>query len=262
MKHRSFSAILAAFSLALPFCPAGAQIPYSPASPPNTSNPFAGVSAPRPAAPTRSSIPVQPGMARTGLSVVPGGYVAAQQVMTSEPIDPDHKLGRGDVLSYQVREDREPDRVAQLIVRDSGEVDLPLGGRVKAAGKTVDQLRADIKGLLEKEYYYHATINMGLDSVAQRASRGRVYVTGAVRSVGAVELPVDAPMTASQAIYQMGGPVDFSNLKRARVVRKGGPKDGFPVNVPAVERGEFDKDVVLQPGDTVVVPEARIGLKF
>ena len=198
----------------------------------------------------------------TGLSVVPGGYVANTQVMTSEPIDPNHKLGRGDRMSFRVAEDREPDKTYQLVVTDSGEVDLPLGGRVKAAGKTPDQLRTDIKGLLDREYYYNATIYMGLDSVAQRANRGTVLVTGAVRSVGPVELPVDQPLTATQAIYRMGGPQDFSVLKRTKIYRKGGPKGGIPVNVKAVESGELDKDVVLQPGDIIKVPTATWGFKM
>lgn len=261
MTIRAPVALLASLGLALPWFAAGAQVPYSPASPVNTSSPFAGVPLPRsaPAAPRATA--VQPG-GPTTLSVVPGGYVAAQQVMTSEPIDPGHKLGRGDRLNYRVVEDREPDRNYQLIVSDSGEVNLPLGGLVQAAGKSTQQLGTDIKARLEKEYYYHATVIMGLDSVAQRASRGRVYVTGAVHSIGPVELPLDAPMTASQAIYQMGGPVDFSYLKGTVILRKGGPPKGIPVNIKAVENGELDKDVVLQPGDVVKVPEARIGIHF
>ena len=258
MKHRLAPVLSILCGLVLPLFAARAQGLYSPASPVNTSNPYGGVSLPRPVAAR------QPTQTDPGLGGLAGGsaYAAAPQVMTSEPIDPNHKLGRGDELSYQVAEDREPNNVAHLFVTDDGMVDLPLGGRVKAAGKTPEQLKADIKATLEREYYYHATISMGLTHVAQRASRGRVYVTGAVRSVGFLELPVDTAMTASQAIYQMGGPVDFSNLKRTRVMRKGGPAKGIPVNVKAVENGEFDKDVVLQPDDHVIVPEASVGIRF
>ena len=258
MKPRFAAAFLAAWALFSPILPVGAQSPYSPASPPNTSNPFAGALAPS-VAPRQPQ--VQAALPVTGLAAVPGGFTAATQVMTSEPIDPNHKLGRGDVLSYRVAEDR--DNVdTPVYVTDSGEVNVPLIGRVKAAGKTPDQLRADIKSQLEKEYYYHATVIMGLNNVAPRTGRGKVFVIGAVRQVGPVELPLDAPMTASQAIYQMGGPVDFSVLRKTKVYRKGGPKDGIPVNVSAVEKGELDKDVVLEPGDTIKVPTASIGLKF
>ena len=254
MKHRQIFALLAACGVALPLFTAHAQSLYSPASPTNTTSPYAGVSLPGSAPVRQSQMPI---------GVPASGYAAAgPQVMTSEPIDPNHKLGRGDELSYRVVEDREPDKVAQLYVSDDGDLELPLGGRIKAAGKTTDQLRSDIKSMLEREYYYHATVIMGLNRVAPRASRGRVYVTGAVRTVGFVELPVDTVLTASQAIYQMGGPVDFSNLKRTVVLRRGGPPKGIPVNVLAIEKGQFDKDVVLQPDDHVIVPVAGIGIKF
>ena len=259
MKNRLAPVLSILCGFVLPLLAAHAQGLYSPASPVNTSNPYGGLSLPRPAPARQSSL-----QGDSGLGGLTGGsaYAAGPQVLTSEPIDPNHKLGRGDELSYQVAEDRDPNNVAHLFVTDDGQVVLPLGGQVKAAGKTTDQLRADIKSMLEREYYYHATISMGLTRVAPRASRGRVYVTGAVKTVGSIELPVDTVVTASQAIYQMGGPVDFSNLKRTRVMRKGGPAKGIPVNVPAIERGEFDKDVVLQPDDHVIVPEASVGLRF
>ncbi len=258
MKPRFLLAIFPVISLVLPAFEAGAQTPYSPAAPPNTSNPFAGVAAaPARTAPVRQPMQMQPGMP-TSLSAVPGGFVASTQVLTSEPIDPNHKLGRGDLLSYRVEEDRD-DKVWPLQVTDSGEVDLPLGGRVRAAGKTTDQLRTDIKAMLEREYYYHATVTMGLNTVAPRASRGRISVGGAVKVIGSQELPVDSPLTASQAVYQAGGLVDFSNPKRAYVLRNG---TKIPTDLKAVENGDAAKDVVLQPGDKVIVPEAKIGIKF
>ena len=259
MKHRLISFLSILCGIVLPLGTAHAQGLYSPASPVNTSNPYGGMSLPQSAPVRQSSV-----QANAGLGGLAGGtdYGTGAQVMTSGPIDPNHKLGRGDELSYQVAEDREPTKVAQLFVTDDGMVDLPLGGRVKAAGKTPEQLKADIKSTLEREYYYHATISMGLTHVAPRASRGQVFVIGAVKSIGPVDLPVDAPLTASQAIYLRGGPVDFSLLRGTHVLRKGAPKGGIPVNVSAVERGEFDKDIVLQPGDVVKVPESGIQVRM
>ncbi len=257
MKPLIISAFLGLVTLAWPLVPADAQMSFSPAAPPVTSSGF-----------NRSSsapLPVRPVQPATAVDGVPGGYITAPPSLSTEPIDPDHKLNRGDQLSFRVQEDRD-DKIWPLTVTDSGEVQLPLPGcRVRAVGKSTRQLTSDIKSLLEHEYYYHATVDLGLTAVAARASRGRVYVTGAVKSVGSVELPLDQPLTASEAIYQMGGPVDFSNLKKARVIRKGpsGASDIIlPVNVKAVEDGKLDQDVVLQPGDKVIVPEAKFGIKF
>ena len=256
MKHLFFPAVLGFLTLTWPLASADAQMGFSPSAPPVTSSGF-----------NRSSgvpQPVRPVQPATAVGMVPGGYSAAPQALSTEPIDPDHKLNRGDQLSFRVQEDRD-DKVLALTVTDSGEVQLPYPGcRVKAVGKSTRQLTADIKSLLEREYYKpgHATVDLGLTAVVARASRGRVYVSGAVKQTGSVELPLDAPLTASEAVYQMGGPVDFSNLKRTRVMRKGGPEKGIPVNIKAVEEGKLDQDVVLEPGDRVIVPVAGFGIKF
>jgi protein involved in polysaccharide export with SLBB domain len=189
-----------------------------------------------------------------------GGVPGFAGLMTAEPVDPNHKLGRGDRLSYRVVEDRD-DKVMPLVVTDSGDVDVPLIGRVKAMGKSPSQLTADIKSQLEKEYYWpgHATVVMGLDLVAPRVSKGRVYVTGSVRTEGAVELPLDEPLTVSKAIARSGGFRDVANQRKVRLVRKGGPAKGIIVDVKAINAGD-DKaeDPVLQPEDKVVVPDRGI----
>lgn len=256
MKHLFAPVLLATIISAWSPGSAYAQMGFSPSAPPVTSSGFNRSSGP-------ALPPVRPVQSATAVDPATGGYMIVPQALPNEPIDPDHKLNPGDSLSYRVREDRDDNLPpSTLTVTDSGEVQLPLGGRVKATGKSTRQLTADIKSVLEREYYYHATVDLGLIAVARRASRGRVYVSGAVKQTGSVELPLDSPLTASEAIYQMGGPVDFSNLKKARVMRKGGPEKGIPVNVKAVEEGKLDQDVVLQPGDRVIVPEASFGIKF
>ncbi len=256
MKHLSVPAFFTSLTLLCLPVAAEAQMGFSPSAPPVTSSGFnrSTSAAPLPTAPLAQS--------GAGGTVAPNGYpVAAQQGLSTEAIDPDQKLSRGDQLSYRVQEDRD-DKVYPLFVTDTGEVQLPLGGRVKAVGKSTRQLAADIKSQLEREYYYHATVDLGFTSQRARTSRGRVYVAGAVKSTGPVELPLEMPLTASQAIYQMGGPVDFSALAKTRVMRKGGPEKGIPVNVKAVQSGKLEQDVVLEPGDTVIVPEATFGIKF
>lgn len=241
---------------------AEAQMPFTASQLPN-SNPYArsGSLAPQgnsglPPVATATAVPANGAAYNPALA----GYPVA--AYSNETIDPDHKLSRGDRLSYRVIEDRDP-QVIPLIVTDSGEVDVPLINRVKAAGKTTGQLTSDIKSRLEQEYYYHATVVLGLDAVAPRASRGTVYFSGALRSPGALELPLDSPLTVGQAVQKLGGATDFGDLKHVRVIRKGGPLKGNIINVRAVlDKGELDKDMTLQPGDQVVVPEKTFNVNF
>src|SRR6516225_6176757 len=121
--------------------------------------------------------------------------VAATNSM--EVLDSTRRLGAGDRLSYRVvQERREP---VGLTVADSGEVEVPLIGRVRAAGKTCRELAQSIRPLLEKEYFYNATVIIGLDAVSAKA-RGRVYISGQVRQQGAVDIPPDERFTLSKAI--------------------------------------------------------------
>ena len=65
--------------------------------------------------------------------------------------------------------------------------------------------------------------------------------------------------TAYQAVLQAGDCIRFAHKKKAHVLRKSG--DGrylrLPADLAAIESGEIE-DVVLQSGDTVVVPEKAI----
>ena len=231
-------------------------MPFTSTSPPN-SNPFGNQGSPfgalRPAQTPATQIP-------------PAGQYGsfpAAPVYSSGPIDANHHLGRGDHLSFRIQEDRD-DKNAELIVSDSGEVNVPYLGLVKAAGKSTNQLTSDIKGALERQFYWpgHATVVMGLESVAPESSLGRVFVSGSVRSQGAVDLPSGTSLTVSQAIIQCGGMTDFADPKHVKVIRKGASVKGITVNVKAVLDGQTDKDMVLQPGDQIKVPENTFNIKF
>ena len=168
------------------------------------------------------------------------------------------KLGIGDRVSFRVVEEkREP---IALIVTDSGEMEVPLIGRVMAANKTCKQLAREIKPLLEKEYFYKATVIVGLDSVSTK-SRGKVYLTGQVRTQGALELLPDEVMTVSRAILRAGGLADFANKKKVKLVRKqaGGQTETTLVDLADIlDKGHLEKDPILEPGDLINVPERLI----
>jgi polysaccharide export outer membrane protein len=236
---------------------AGAQTPFTSTSPPN-SNPFgsSGGSQFGPLGrPAQTSAAQYPPAGQTAYAQT------AQPAYAAGAVDPNHKLGRGDHLSYRVQEDRD-DKIWPLIVEDDGDVEVPLLGRVKAAGRSATQLSSEIKSDLERDYYYHATVVLGLDAVAPEASLGRVFITGPVRNQGAIDLPPGGSLTVSQAIQQGGGATDFADLKHVKIIRKGGPPKGIIVNVKAVLNGEIDKDVILKPGDQIIVPENMFNIRF
>jgi polysaccharide export outer membrane protein len=173
--------------------------------------------------------------------------------------DDKYKLRMGDKISLQILEDR--DAPKSLLVADSGELDVPYVGRVAASDKTCKQLAEELKARLEKEYYYRATVIIALD--AANKLLGRIYVWGQVRNQGAIDVAVNENLTAGKAILRAGGFGDFANKKRVKVVRggatEGAAKQNFELNmVDILEKGQTEKDVVLQPDDFIIVPSRLI----
>ena len=221
-----------------------ASPPYSNlAAPPSSQQVFTNVASVQvtvPAVMSNKPVPLAPGVT---------GYAP----------DDKYKLRPGDRVSLQILEDR--DLPKSLVVADSGELDAPYIGRVMAADRTCKQLAAELKTQLEKEYYYRATVVLALD--AANKFWGRIYVWGQVRNQGPIDVAVNENLTAGKAILRAGGFADFANKKRVKVVRASGA--GAPARPPIelnmveiLEDGKTDKDLALQPDDSIIVPSRLI----
>lgn len=194
--------------------------------------------------------------------------------VAGEVVDDRHKLGPGDKLSFRIVEDRHlpnmddnrnatsiADQTKALVVADTGELDVPYVGRVNVSGKTCKEAAAELKTLLEKDYYYRATVVLGLDQISRVA--GRVYVWGEVRNQGAVEIPANENFTAGKAILRAGGFNDWAKKSKVKVVRAakadGAAKEEIMVDMEQVlDKGQTDKDVPVQPDDFIIVPRSKI----
>lgn len=172
-------------------------------------------------------------------------------------LDDKKRLGSNDYVSFRVVEDRDND-FQRLRVNDNGELEVPYVGLVPAAGKSCKELAFSVKGALEREYYYHATVIIALDHVSEK-SRGRIYVYGSVKGQGPQEIPPDESYTVSKAVIRAGGFGDFANKRKVKLTRKGG-KD-FVIDLKRViEEGHTEEDVVLQPDDQIYVPQRLINM--
>jgi polysaccharide biosynthesis/export protein len=82
----------------------------------------------------------------------------------------------------------------------------------------------------------------------------RAFITGAVRNSGAVNLPSSGQLHVSQAISLAGGFERFARQAQVQLLRAGA---STVVDVQALLAGQKVDDPVLQPGDTIFVPESR-----
>jgi polysaccharide biosynthesis/export protein len=171
-------------------------------------------------------------------------------------LDDTRTLRVGDQLSVRILEDKKAPFF--LTVTDSGEVEVPLIGRVSAKTKTCKSLAYAIKAPpLERDYYYKATVIIGLDQAGLK-SPGRVYLTGQVRTQGPLDIPPDEILTVSKAILRAGGFGDFANQKIVKLVRtRNGTTTTKIVNCVLIfKKAKVELDLPLERATRLLFPKS------
>jgi polysaccharide export outer membrane protein len=154
-------------------------------------------------------------------------------------------IGPEDTLHVSVW--KEPDLSATLPVRPDGMISLPLLNDVQAAGLTPMQLRDSITGKLKK-YLADPRVTVVVTTINSQ----RIYVTGEVLHTGPLTLVPD--MTVLQALASAGFN-QFANTKKIYVLRmENGKQQKLPVNYKELLQGNPSTNILLKPGDTIVVP--------
>jgi polysaccharide export outer membrane protein len=158
-----------------------------------------------------------------------------------------YRIGPDDVLAITVWDNKDLDQV--VFVRPDGKISLPLLGEVEAGGLTVEELGNRLTEL------YTKTVKGAQVTVGVREIRNRVvFFVGGVVKPGPV--PLTHGMTLLQAISQAGGLAPTADLESAFVLRT---REQIPVDlVRLIQRGQVDQNIVLQPGDTIVLPVADV----
>ena len=188
-------------------------------------------------------------------------WALASWAQTNESV---YRLQVQDTLLFRVKEDpvrggeAEPLRVNAL-----GEAHFPISRgfedriTLKVAGKTLDQVGFELKGLLDAEYYQDATVEVKLLEQQRRA--GEVLFFGAVRS-NVLPLAPGESKTIFEGAYQVGLS-EFANLKKVKLYRvdpQTGERTTQTINLEAIKDGDRQQDVTLRDGDRVEIPEKKI----
>src|ERR1051325_2962190 len=218
--------------------------------------------------PANSPAPAPPGLAvgpanplihqstNPAAATTTNGAAATPLSLSGYVPDDKYSLRVGDKISLQILEDRDPPK--SMVITDSGELDAPYVGRVTASDKTCKQLADELKALLEKDYYHRATVIISVD--AFNRILGRIYIYGQVKQSGPQPIEVNENLTVRQAILKAGGFGEFADEKRVQVIRPtataGQGAQTFTLNMVEIfDKGKTEKDMVLQPGDSIHVPE-------
>jgi polysaccharide export outer membrane protein len=169
-----------------------------------------------------------------------------------EPVGADaglveYTIGPEDVIGVVFWRDAE--MTGDVTVRPDGRITLPLIGELRAAGLSPDELKKQIQAAAVK---YLSDANVAV--VVRQINSRKVYITGLVTTPGAY--PLVGPRTVMQLISLAGGVTELADLENITIMRTvNGKTTSHKFNYKDVARGrKLEQNLLLQPGDTVVVP--------
>lgn len=167
---------------------------------------------------------------------------------TENPQAAPYRIGPGDNLQIDVWKEPEAS-IPSVTVRPDGRISVPILGDIDASGATPEELQVVLAAK------YGALIRDARVTVlVKQAVVPKIYVIGEVRREGPVRM--ETPLTILQALAEAGGLTDFAKRRKIYILRVlNGRRDLVSFDYDAVVRGErLEQNVVLRPGDTIVVP--------
>ncbi|MEW6443398.1 MAG: polysaccharide biosynthesis/export family protein [bacterium] len=165
------------------------------------------------------------------------------------PPPADYRLGAEDVMNIVVY--GEPDLTSVSRVSREGFIELPLIGRIQAAGLTTEELKRRIEDALRAGYLVHPDVQI----ILQQYRQEMVHLFGQVGTPGPFR--ITHRDTLMEVISKAGGFTPIANRKKVKVIRKdeNGSRVIIVNTVRITDDGRLEEDVPLSPGDVIIVPE-------
>jgi polysaccharide export outer membrane protein len=158
-----------------------------------------------------------------------------------------YRLEPGDLLQVGVW--KEPDLQSEVLVRPDGGISFQLAGDLKAAGRTVDEVRIELTERIG-HFVPDAVVTVSLKG----SSGNKIYVVGKVNRPG--EFALNRPIDVLQALSLAGGTTVFADVDNIQLVRRSGDRAiTARFNYSQVSKGRhLEQDLQLRGGDTIIVP--------
>jgi len=162
----------------------------------------------------------------------------------------EYTVGADDILEITVSRPEEIQTV--VTVAPDGAISFPYIGVVNVDGKTLAEIQTLIIEKLEDGFMKYPVVTVSLQQSLSR----KFFVYGEVMKPG--NYLIDERTTALKAISIAGGFTKFGSSSKVKVLRENDEGIGYEtikVNIKKVMDGETNKDILLEPGDIVVVSE-------
>ena len=176
----------------------------------------------------------------------------------SGDIEDEPRIGPGDLLEVQFLGLAQLDR--KVRVEPDGSVRLPLLGYLAIAGLTRRQAEERISRALEEgEFVKNPQVSIFVDEYVSR----QVRIQGAVEKPGAYSLLRGTRLL--DLLLEAGGYSGAGAGASILILRRGGEGPDETLEIDArrlLFQGDSSLDILLRPGDVIVVPEARTARVF
>ena len=187
--------------------------------------------------------------ASTDRQLPPASFVSMQEGPGEEYI-----IGPLDELTIHVW--RNDELGAKVQVRPDGRITTPLVADMPAVGKTPTMLAEDIR-LQLSQYIAEPLVTVIVNEFAGTFSQQ-------IRIVGATEKPASIPyranMTILDAMIAVGGLSEFAAGNSAKLIRfdkQIGRQREYGLRLhDLLKEGDSKANVMLQPGDVIIIPES------
>jgi len=175
------------------------------------------------------------------------GTVGAKSIKTDNPtVDPDYRIGLADQLMISVW--KEPELSMMVVVRPDGVITLPLINDLNVVGlKPIELQQVLIEKL--KPFVTEPQVTVIVQGIRSR----KVYLVGNVSKQGSY--PLDGGETVLQLLAASGGVGPFAKADSIYILRTENNKQvRIPFQYKKALKGKVKEDILLQPGDLIVVP--------
>jgi polysaccharide biosynthesis/export protein len=181
-----------------------------------------------------------------------GQMTAAQAVELGSPVEPvqdgDYRMGVGDKISIRVFQVADLS-FDNLVIDRSGNVQMPLIGAVRGAGRTPAEMSADVAERLSAQYLRDPQVTVTVTEAAMQ----KITVDGAVMKPGVYEM--NGTTSLLQAVAMAEGPTRIADLTKVALFRTiDGRRSVALFDLAAIRQGRASDPQVL--GDDVIVVDA------
>jgi polysaccharide export outer membrane protein len=158
----------------------------------------------------------------------------------------EYRIGPEDRLKIDVW--KQPEMSVATPVRSDGKISVPLAGDIMASGMTPSQLKDKLTVELGR-FIEDPTVSVMVEEINSL----KISVAGSVLKPGIYK--VGKRVSVVEAISLAGGLDKLADARKIRIIRKSGNEEKmYQVDFIAILNGDIRQNVLLMPGDSVVVP--------